>query len=157
MIFSQLPRERTRLFRPRRRRPKPEAPNSPAMTLGTPLMRPPGRAVNEPVDRGQRVIFPPLAFAASTKQLSSLRVALHQPIDKGAVMPAAGVSSSEVPPIIPRCPTCDEKMMFLSVSPTCRSVIYGFWCENDGDRLTWEVHRSDILEGAVTAHEPSVP
>jgi hypothetical protein len=51
-------------------------------------------------------------------------------------MPIAGTNS--VPPVYPRCPTCNEKMAFLSVSPTCQSVIYGFICRNDGDRLSWE-------------------
>ena len=51
-------------------------------------------------------------------------------------MPSAGVSSNSVPPIIPRCPTCNEKMVFVSVSPTCQSVIYGYICRNDGDRLS---------------------
>jgi hypothetical protein len=57
-------------------------------------------------------------------------------------MPAAGVSSNIVPPIIPRCPTCNETMVFVSVSPTCQSVIYGYVCRNDGDRLSWECRQS---------------
>jgi hypothetical protein len=34
------------------------------------------------------------------------------------------------------------KMAFLSISPTCQSVIYGFICRNDGDRLNWESFQS---------------
>jgi len=64
-----------------------------------------------------------------------------------ADMPAAGVSSNSLPPVFPRCPTCNEKMVFLSVSPTCQSVIYGFICRNDGDRLSWE---------CLQSHQPKV-
>ena len=57
-------------------------------------------------------------------------------------MPAVGVSSNTVPPIFPRCPTCSQKMVFISVTPTCHSVIYGYMCRNDGDRVSWECHQS---------------
>jgi hypothetical protein len=53
-------------------------------------------------------------------------------------MPAVGGSSNSVPPIFPRCPTCHKKMVFISVTPTCESIIYGYICRNDGDRLSWE-------------------
>ena len=55
-------------------------------------------------------------------------------------MPA--VSSNSVPPIFPRCPTCHKKMVFISVTPTCESTIYGYMCKNDGDRLSWECRQS---------------
>lgn len=53
-------------------------------------------------------------------------------------MPEVGLSSNCVPPIFPRCPTCHKKMVFISVTPTYQSVIYGYMCRNDGDRLSWE-------------------
>jgi hypothetical protein len=58
-------------------------------------------------------------------------------------MPAAGVSSNGVPPVFPSCPTCNKKMVFISVTPTCQSVIYGYVCRNDGDRLSWESRQPD--------------
>ena len=69
-------------------------------------------------------------------------------------MPRAGVSSNSVPPIFPNCPRCDEKMVFLSVSPTCQSVVYGFMCRNDGDRLSWECVDSydPKLVGSASRH-----
>jgi hypothetical protein len=57
-------------------------------------------------------------------------------------MSAAGVSSNSIPPIPPRCPTCNKTMVFVSVTPTCQSVIYGYVCRNDGDRLNWERRQS---------------
>lgn len=57
-------------------------------------------------------------------------------------MPAVGVSSNRVTPIFPRCLTCDQKMVFISVTPTCKSTIYGYICRNDGDRLSWECGQS---------------
>jgi hypothetical protein len=51
---------------------------------------------------------------------------------------AIGVSSAYVPPFFPHCPTCNKKMEFLSVTPTCHSVIYGYACRTDGDRVNWE-------------------
>jgi hypothetical protein len=57
-------------------------------------------------------------------------------------MSATGVSSKTVPPILPRCPTCNKEMVFTSVTPTCQSVIYGYVCRNDGDRLSWECRQS---------------
>jgi hypothetical protein len=57
-------------------------------------------------------------------------------------MPAADISSNlsskTVPPIFPPCPTCAEEMRLISVTPTCESVIYGYMCDNDGDRLIWQ-------------------
>jgi hypothetical protein len=34
-------------------------------------------------------------------------------------------------------------MVFISVTPTCQSVIYGYVCRNDGDRLSWESRQPD--------------
>ena len=48
-----------------------------------------------------------------------------------------------VPSRSPRCPTCDAPMEFVSFTPTCQSVIYGYICVNDGDRLNWECRRQD--------------
>jgi hypothetical protein len=58
-------------------------------------------------------------------------------------MSAAGVSSNLVPPVFPSCPTCNKEMSFISVSPTCQTVIYGYLCRNDGDRLSWESRQPD--------------
>jgi hypothetical protein len=57
-------------------------------------------------------------------------------------MPVVGVSSNSVPPIFPRCPTCNKKMVFMAVTPTNQSMIYGYMCRNDGDRLSWECRQS---------------
>lgn len=66
-------------------------------------------------------------------------------------MPAAGVSSNGVPPVFPSCPTCNKKMVFISVTPTCQSVIYGYVCRNDGDRLSWErqSHQQKVLRSEL--------
>ena len=66
-------------------------------------------------------------------------------------MPAAGVSSNGVPPVFPNCPTCNKKMVFISVTPTCQSVIYGYVCRNDGDRLSWErqSHQQKVLRSEL--------
>jgi predicted RNA-binding Zn-ribbon protein involved in translation (DUF1610 family) len=56
--------------------------------------------------------------------------------------PALGVSSNSVPPVFPPCPTCGKEMRFISISPTCQSVIYEYACSGDGDRLTWETRQS---------------
>ena len=77
-------------------------------------------------------------------------------------MPAVGVSSNCVPAIFPRCPTCHKKMVFISVTPTCQSVIYGYMCRNDGDRLSWEclqshqqkVVRSELRQTSLTLQLP---
>ena len=55
---------------------------------------------------------------------------------------AIGASSACVPPFFPHCPTCNEKMEFLSITPTCHSVIYGYACRTDGDRIDWECPQS---------------
>jgi hypothetical protein len=34
-------------------------------------------------------------------------------------------------------------MEFVSFTPTCQSVIYGYICVNDGDRLNWECRRQE--------------
>jgi hypothetical protein len=47
------------------------------------------------------------------------------------------ISSKTVPPFFPLCPTCNQKMAFIALSPTCQSVIYEYLCRNDGDRLSW--------------------
>jgi hypothetical protein len=67
-------------------------------------------------------------------------------------MSAAGVSSNSVPPIPPRCPTCNKTMVFVSVTPTCQSVIYGYVCRNDGDRVSWESrqsHQQDVVRSEL--------
>jgi hypothetical protein len=71
-------------------------------------------------------------------------------------MPA--VSSNCVPPIFPPCPTCNTKMAFISVTPTCQSVIYGYVCRNDGDRLSWECRQSHLQNGVLQqpAQAPSL-
>jgi len=48
------------------------------------------------------------------------------------------VGANDVPAFIPVCPTCGGKMEFTSVCPTTRGVIYGYRCDGDGDRLSWE-------------------
>jgi hypothetical protein len=63
-------------------------------------------------------------------------------------MPAVGGSSNSVPPIFPRCPTCHKKMVFISVTPTCESIIYGYICRNDGDRLVGTLSISSAESGS---------
>ena len=106
---------------------------------------------NKAASVGGLVLCGVLRSAPSAKLIS------HPPVgDLGSLangwvrstdMPAAGVSSKIVPPVFPRCPTCNEKMVFVSVSPTCQSVIYGYICRNDGDRLSWE---------CLQSHQPKV-
>jgi hypothetical protein len=55
-------------------------------------------------------------------------------------MAAADLSSKNVPPISLPCPTCAKTMRLTSVAPTCESVVYGYVCSDDGDRLSWR-HR----------------
>jgi hypothetical protein len=52
-------------------------------------------------------------------------------------MPAIGVSTACVPTFFPHCPTCNNAMEFVSITPTCQSVIYGYACRTDGDRIDW--------------------
>jgi hypothetical protein len=52
------------------------------------------------------------------------------------VRPEVGANNG--PSFTPACPTCGEEMDFASISPTCQSVIYGYKCSSDGDRLIWE-------------------
>lgn len=67
-------------------------------------------------------------------------------------MPAAATSSKSIPPTFPPCPTCAREMMLTSVTPTCESVIYGYVCSNDGDRLSWQPrHEAPVAEGRQCA------
>jgi hypothetical protein len=55
---------------------------------------------------------------------------------------ALAVSSNGIPPSFPPCPTCKKETRFISISPTCQSVIYEYMCSGDGDRLIWETRQS---------------
>ena len=66
----------------------------------------------------------------------------YRTMNRLGLKPALGVSSNSVPPVFPRCPTCSKEMRFISISPTCQSVIYEYVCSGDGDRLTWETRQS---------------
>jgi hypothetical protein len=58
-------------------------------------------------------------------------------------MSRASASSRLVPSKFPCCPTCGTEMEFVSISPTCQSVIYEYTCPNDGDRLNWECRQQE--------------
>lgn len=66
----------------------------------------------------------------------------YRTMNRLGLKPALGVSSNSVPPVFPPCPTCGKEMRFISISPTCQSVIYEYACSGDGDRLTWETRQS---------------
>jgi hypothetical protein len=53
-----------------------------------------------------------------------------------------------VTPISPPCPTCGREMKLTGHAPTCDSVIYDFFCTNDGDRLSWRPRRVEINRAA---------
>jgi hypothetical protein len=72
-------------------------------------------------------------------------------------MPAVGLSSNSVPPISTRCPTCNKKMVFISVTPTCQSMIYKYMCRNDGDRLSWECRQSHQQKAVSCGNQPKPP
>lgn len=36
------------------------------------------------------------------------------------------------------CPTCAKEMAVTSVTPTSAGAIYGYQCDDDGDRLSWQ-------------------
>jgi hypothetical protein len=66
-------------------------------------------------------------------------------------MLASDLPAKNVPPISPPCPTCGKEMMLTSVTPTCESVIYGYLCSDDGDRLSWQP-RHCRAEAAISAN-----
>jgi hypothetical protein len=56
------------------------------------------------------------------------------------------VSSNSIPSFSPLCPRCNKEMTFVSVSPTCQSVIYDYVCRNDGDRFSWECREIPAID-----------
>ena len=51
----------------------------------------------------------------------------------------------------PCCPTCGDEMRLTGVAPTCKTVIYEYRCDHDGDTLDWRPSRVALLtEGGST-------
>ena len=71
-------------------------------------------------------------------------------------MPA--VDERSFPPVAPHCPTCAKEMSLTSVTPTSGGAIYGYHCEDDGDRLSWQprqknrpaVSRAELFDHAAS-------
>ena len=66
-------------------------------------------------------------------------------------MPA--VNDRNLPPILPYCPTCAKEMVFTSVTPTCGGAIYGYRCDSDGDRLSWQPRQYRERSSAPTSEK----
>jgi len=63
-------------------------------------------------------------------------------------MPASGISSKNIPPTCPVCPTCGKEMTLTGVAPTSEGVIYEYVCSKDGDRLSWQPHHPKLTHVA---------